>query len=132
MAPTRASTTQQRTSRSGRSSWRVGLSTPSPTSSGATSLNRALGALKPKGSAASIATPELDLDAVLDNNITFHGVLIGDDGMRTRRLADLFARGVLRPHVSHVLPLEDAAQAHRILESGHAGGKVVLSVRPPD
>ena len=95
-------------------------------------LNRALGALKPKGSAASIATPELDLDAVLDHNITFHGVLIGDDGTRTRRLADLFARGVLRPHVSHVLPLEDAAQAHRILESGHAGGKVVLSVRPPD
>ncbi len=95
-------------------------------------LNRALGALKPRGSAASIATPELDLDAVLDNNITFHGVLIGDDGTRTRRLADLFARGVLRPHVSHVLPLEDAAQAHRILESGHAGGKVVLSVRPPD
>lgn len=95
-------------------------------------LNRALGALKPKGSVASIATPELDLDAVLDNNITFHGVLIDDDGTRTRRLADLFARGVLRPHVSHVLPLEDAAQAHRILESGHAGGKVVLTVRPPD
>jgi NADPH:quinone reductase len=90
-------------------------------------LNRALGALKPTGSAASIATPKLDLDAVLDNNITFHGVLIGDDGTRTRRLADLFARDVLRPHVSHVLPLEDAAQAHRILESGHAGGKVVLT-----
>ena len=95
-------------------------------------LNRALGALKPNGAAASIATPELDLDAVLDNNITFHGVLIGDDGTRTRRLADLFAREVLHPHVSHVLPLEEAAQAHRILESGHAGGKVVLTVRPPD
>ncbi len=92
-------------------------------------LNRALGALKPRGSAASIATPELDLDAVLDNNITFHGVLIDDDGTRTRRLADLLARDVLRPHVSHVLPLEEAAQAHRILESGHAGGKVVLTVR---
>jgi NADPH:quinone reductase len=92
-------------------------------------LTRCLGALKPKGSAVAIATPELDLDAVLDNNITFHGVLIGDDGGRTRRLADLFMRGVLRPHVPHVLPLEDAAQAHRILESGHAGGKVVLTVR---
>lgn len=92
-------------------------------------LTRSLDALKPKGSAASIATPALDLDAVLDNNITFHGVLIGDDGGRTRRVADLFARGVLRPHVRHVLPLEEAVQAHRILESGHAGGKVVLSVR---
>jgi NADPH:quinone reductase-like Zn-dependent oxidoreductase len=92
-------------------------------------LTRCLGALKPKGCAASIATPELDLDTVLDNNITFHGVLIGDDGGRTRRLAELFTQGVLRPHVSHVLPLEEAAQAHRILESSHAGGKVVLTVR---
>jgi NADPH2:quinone reductase len=92
-------------------------------------LARSVGALKLRGSAASIATPELDLDAVLDNNITFHGVLIGDDGERTRRLADLLARGVVRPHVSHVLPLDEAAEAHRILESGHAGGKVVLTVR---
>lgn len=92
-------------------------------------LTRSMDALKPKGSAASIATPALDLDAVLDNNISFHGVLIGDDGRRTRRLADMFARGALRPHVSHVLPLDEAAQAHRILESGHAGGKVVLTVR---
>lgn len=92
-------------------------------------LARSLGALKQKGSAASIATPALDLDAVLDNNISFHGVLIGDDGRRTRRLAAMFARGAVRPHVSHVLPLDEAAQAHRILESGHAGGKVVLTVR---
>jgi NADPH2:quinone reductase len=92
-------------------------------------LTRSLDALKPRGSAASIATPVLDLDAVLDNNLTFHGVLIGDDGRRTRRLADLFVRGVLRPRVSHVLPLDEAAQAHRILESGHAGGKIVLTVR---
>jgi NADPH:quinone reductase len=96
---------------------------------GGDQLTRSLGALKPKGSAASIATPALDLDAVLDNNISFHGVLIGDDGSRTRRLADLFARGALVPYVSHVLPLDEAAQAHRILESGHAGGKVVLTVR---
>jgi NADPH2:quinone reductase len=96
---------------------------------GGEQLTPSLDALKPRGSAASIATPTLDLDAVLDNNITFHGVLIGDSGRRTRHLAELFAGGVLRPHVSHVLPLEDVAQAHRILESGHAGGKVVLTVR---
>jgi NADPH2:quinone reductase len=97
---------------------------------GGDQLTGALSALKPRGSAASIATPALDLDEVLDNNITFHGVLISDDGERTRRLADLLAGGVVRPHVSHVLPLAEAAQAHRILESGHAGGKVVLTVRP--
>jgi hypothetical protein len=35
--------------------------------------------------AEAAATPELDLDLLLDANITFHGVLIGDDGARTGR-----------------------------------------------
>lgn len=47
---------------------------------------------------------------------------------RTRRLASLVDSGVLRPVVSRVLPLSEAAQAHRILESGHSGGKIVLAV----
>jgi NADPH:quinone reductase-like Zn-dependent oxidoreductase len=61
---------------------------------------------------------------------TFHGVLIRDDGQRTRRLAALPAEGALRPVVSRLLPLSDAAQAHRILEGRHSGGKIVLMVRP--
>ena len=36
----------------------------------------ALAALRPGGQIATIATPELDLDPLLDANITFHGVLI--------------------------------------------------------
>jgi NADPH:quinone reductase len=88
----------------------------------------ALRALRPGGQIAAIATPVLDLDAVLDANISFHGVLIQDDGERTRALADLLDTGVLRPAVSHVLPLAAAAEAHRILESRHAGGKIILDV----
>ena len=41
-------------------------------------------ALRPGGQIAAIATPELDLDLLLDANITFHGVLVQDDGDRTR------------------------------------------------
>ena len=37
-------------------------------------------------------------------------------------------RRELRPVISHVLPLDAAAEAHRILENGHAGGKIVLDV----
>ena len=40
----------------------------------------------------------------------------------------LLARGALRPVVSHLLPLSDAAEAHRIQEGKHAGGKIVLTV----
>jgi NADPH2:quinone reductase len=88
----------------------------------------ACAALRPGGQIAAIATPELDLDLLLDANITFHGVLIQDDGDRTRALADLLGRRELRPVISHVFPLAAAAEAHRILENGHAGGKIVLDV----
>jgi NADPH:quinone reductase len=85
-------------------------------------------ALRPRGQIAAIATPELDLDPLLDANITFHGVLVQDDGDRTRALAALLDRRALQPVISHVLPLAAAAEAHRILESGHTGGKIVLDV----
>ncbi len=95
---------------------------------GGATLAGVLGALRPAGQIAAIATPELDLDPLLDANITFHGVLIHDDGQRTRALASLLARRALRPVISQLLPLPDASQAHRIVESGHAGGKIVLTV----
>jgi NADPH:quinone reductase-like Zn-dependent oxidoreductase len=95
---------------------------------GGLSLSSALAALRPGGQIAAIATPELGLDPLLDANITFHGVLIQDDGQRTRNLAALLAARTLRPVVSHLLPLSDATQAHRILEGKHAGGKIVLAV----
>jgi NADPH:quinone reductase-like Zn-dependent oxidoreductase len=95
---------------------------------GGTLASAALRALRPGGQIAAIATPVLDLDTVLDANISFHGVLIQDDGERTRALAALLGTGVLRPVVSHVLPLAAAAEAHRIVESGHSGGKIVLDV----
>jgi NADPH2:quinone reductase len=88
----------------------------------------ALGALRPAGQVAAIAAPELDLNPVLDANITFHGVTVQDDGQRTRELASLLAKGALRPVVSHLLPLSEAAEAHRIQERAHAGGKIVLTV----
>jgi NADPH:quinone reductase len=95
---------------------------------GGTLAAGALPALRPGGQIAAIATPELDLDPLLDANITFHGVLIGDDGDRTRALAALLDRQALRPVVSHVLPLAAAAEAHRILERRHASGKIILDV----
>ncbi|MEV6301154.1 NADP-dependent oxidoreductase [Actinoplanes sp. NPDC051861] len=92
-------------------------------------VNQVVARIRPWGSIASIATPLLDLDPVLDRNLTFHGVLIHNHGDRTRRLAAWLAEGVLRPVVSRVFPLEEVGAAHELVESGHAGGKVVLRVR---
>ena len=55
-------------------------------------------------------------------------MLIGGDGQRTRALASLLAQGTLRPVISHLLPLSQAAQGHRIVEGRHPGGKIVLTV----
>jgi NADPH2:quinone reductase len=91
-------------------------------------LAGAFGALRPGGQVAAIATPDLGLDPLIDSNVTFSGILIGDDGQRTRRLAARLADGSLRAVISHELPLSGAAEAHRILEAGHPGGKIVLDV----
>ncbi|MBB6672061.1 NADP-dependent oxidoreductase [Cohnella nanjingensis] len=47
---------------------------------------------------------------------------------RLRGLVDLYALGKLKIHLRQVLPLHRAADAHRMVESGHGRGKIVLSV----
>lgn len=92
-------------------------------------LQESLAAVRGHGHLASIATPELNLDHVLDENLTFHGVLITDDGDRMRMLAGMLGDETIRPVMAEVFPIEDAAEAHRRLESGHTGGKIVLQLR---
>jgi NADPH:quinone reductase len=43
--------------------------------------------------------------------------------------ADLIDEGKLQIHVSNTLPLEQAADAHRQLETDHTTGKIVLSIQ---
>jgi len=83
--------------------------------------------LRDDGVICAIATPELDVDSLIDHNQSFHGVLIRDNGQRMRTLADLYTLGRLTTHVTAVLPLEQAAEGHQLLASGAAGGKVVLT-----
>ena len=45
-------------------------------------------------------------------------------------LRPLFEAAALKPVVSRVLPLAQAAEAHRALDAGHARGKTVLAIRP--
>ncbi|PZS36946.1 MAG: NADPH:quinone reductase [Pseudonocardiales bacterium] len=57
----------------------------------------------------------------------FAGITVEPDGAGLERLAELVDAGRLRVHVEHALPLEDAAKAHALLESG-LRGKVVLTI----
>jgi hypothetical protein len=78
------------------------------------------------GQLAAIATPQLDLDQLLDANLTFHGILVENDGDRTRMLADQLRQHLLRPIIAEVFPPARTADAHRRLDTGHSGGKLVL------
>lgn len=42
--------------------------------------------------------------------------------------AELFEQGILKVHVGLTLPLEEAAEAHRLIETGHTTGKIGLKI----
>jgi len=62
-------------------------------------------------------------------NLTLHGILVRPEKPRLEVLSTLVARGALRPIIAQVMPLEEAAEAHRRLETRHGHGKIVLKVR---
>ncbi len=76
---------------------------------------------------------ELDLRHVFFRQISIRGSTMGSRShlFKVLRLAE---QGVLKAVVDRVLPLEEAAQAHRLLEERKVFGKVVLRVRtaPPE
>lgn len=53
---------------------------------------------------------------------------VAPDRERLAALAERLADGRLDVEISLVLPLGEAAQAHRLLQGGHARGKIVLDV----
>jgi NADPH2:quinone reductase len=60
---------------------------------------------------------------------TVYGVRLESQGEILRAAAKLVDDGKLKPHVSRVLELEELAEAHRLQESGHVTGKLVVRVK---
>jgi NADPH:quinone reductase-like Zn-dependent oxidoreductase len=86
---------------------------------------RSWGVLRPGGVMVSILgpLPQEDADA--------HGVrgvhmLVRPDGAQMAEIAALVTAGKVRPIVHEAFPFTRAAEAHRLSESGHATGKLVL------
>jgi NADPH:quinone reductase-like Zn-dependent oxidoreductase len=61
-----------------------------------------------------------------DREIRLELVLVDSDPAMLRAHAQLLADGALRTRVAHVLPLEQAAEGHRLAEAGGSHGKIVL------
>ena len=87
---------------------------------------------------ASGEIPQIPANILLVKNLTVIGLYWGGYakfrpeviGESFRRLLDWYRAGHLKPHVSHVLPLERAEEALALLRDRKATGKVVVQVRP--
>jgi NADPH2:quinone reductase len=98
-----------------------------------------LSLVKPMGTAIAVGYAggmwqEVDPAWLVGRNIGVHGFylgrLMGRDPERVARAGQdvlrLWEGGVVRPIVGAELPLEEAAEAHRLIESRQSTGKVVL------
>lgn len=87
---------------------------------------------------AAGSVPQIPANYLLVKNISVHGLYWGgylgfSPEVLTRSLSDLMAMyeaGDIAPHVSHVLPLERAAEGLELLRSRASTGKVVITVAP--
>ncbi|GGM59065.1 zinc-binding dehydrogenase [Dactylosporangium sucinum] len=91
---------------------------------------RSLRTLRPGGIVVSLASPA---EAALAEVATADGkrarfMIVEPDQAGLRALSDLVTAGRLRVAVDTVLPLEEAAKAHELGQSGRTRGKIVLTV----
>ncbi|MCA1222493.1 NADP-dependent oxidoreductase [Streptomyces sp. 8L] len=69
-------------------------------------------------------------DMAKERGLRASAFLVEPDGAALARIADLIDQGAVRVEVADVLPLDQAAEAHRRGEAGHTRGKIVLRVAP--
>ncbi|GAB3225337.1 NADP-dependent oxidoreductase [Glycomyces halotolerans] len=91
---------------------------------------RSIAVLKDGGVLAELHLSNADatFPEAVARGITTRFMLVEPDLGGLRSLSRLVDTGQLNVHVSQTFPLEEAAAAHRAMESGHATGKIVLTI----
>ena len=91
---------------------------------------RSLPVLRPGGILVSVPSgvPRELLDLAARGGRRATGFLVEPDPVGLAGLSSLVETGQLQVKVDRVFDLEQAADAHRLAESGHSGGKIVLRV----
>jgi NADPH:quinone reductase-like Zn-dependent oxidoreductase len=92
--------------------------------------SRSLKVLRPGGLIVNAPTgswPTMAADAAAAG-MRATGYRVSPDGRALAEISRLIDAGRVRVHVDRVFDLEDAAEAHRAIESGHTRGKIVLRV----
>ena len=94
---------------------------------GGETLERSMRVLRPGGVVVSIvAVPSVELAQSLGIRALKNQAV--PNSAHLRQIVKLIDEGHARPTVQRVFPLEAAADAHRLVETGHGRGRVVLHV----
>jgi NADPH:quinone reductase-like Zn-dependent oxidoreductase len=88
----------------------------------------AVPALRDGGILVSLSSPSEGLRERAAGRVRVAAMLVEPDRSGLDALAELVARGALRPHVSQTFALADAGRAHEVSEAGRTQGKLVLTV----
>ncbi len=91
---------------------------------------RSLRTLRPGGTLIAVpsgASPEL-METARAQGVRASGFLVEPDGAALARIGGLVDEGAVSVEVEDVLPLAEAAEAHRRGEEGRTRGKLVLRV----
>lgn len=103
---------------------------------GAQTLRRSVEVLKDAGSTRSRAGARLASivnsiavgEELIERGVNYHYHSARPDGAALERLAELVDAGAIAIPQLTVLPLSEAVEAHRLIESKHVAGKLVLRV----
>ena len=90
-------------------------------------LRRSVEAVRDEGRIVSIAEPPTD-ELFRQRGIEALYVFVRPNAEELAEVADLVDENRLSVHLDEVLPLEQAARAHELIEAGHVRGKLVLAV----
>lgn len=96
---------------------------------GGETQKRSVAVTRPNGKIVTIVSVDPDAArAATKTGVTVELMYVQPSAADLERIRPLIEAGKLRPHVETVLPLAEAQRAHELSESGHARGKIVLTV----
>jgi NADPH:quinone reductase-like Zn-dependent oxidoreductase len=76
-----------------------------------------------------VATPSISPEETArQHSVRGKGMMVHPDAAQLIQIAALIDSGDIKPAVTTILPLAEAAQAHELGQTGHMRGKIVLNV----
>ena len=94
---------------------------------GGETQKRSLQVIRKGGRLITVAQPQ-NIDEAKLKGIHLEGFMAQSLPEELQQIADLIDSGKMKPVISQIFSLKDAAKAHKEIEKGHTRGKIVLKV----